>query len=313
MTNFSELKKSSSTSFGKLNDQLQKLGSNGQQTQDDDKADYWYPDVDKVGNGYAVIRFLPAPAGEDLPFVKNISHGFQGPGGWYIENSLATIGLPDPVSEYNGKLWNDDGSNAAKEQVRKQGRRTNFHCNIFVIKDPANPQNEGKVFKFKFGKKIYAKMNDVMNPQFPDEAPINPFDFWTGANFNMKIRNVEGYRNYDKSDFSSPSPLSNDDAELEAIWKSQFSLKDVNDPSKFKSYDELKARLHKVLQLDGPAPSSTPLREEKPSAEREMDFQPKFDKSSAEAAHSDSGWKAPEAKAGDDDDDLSSFFNSLGD
>ena len=310
--NFAELKKNSNSSFAKLNDQLQKLNSGGYQN---DNADYWYPEVDKAGNGYAVIRFLPAPPNEDMPFVRMYDHGFQGPGGWYIENSLSTIGQPDPCGEYNSKLWNEDGSNAAKEQVRKQKRRLTYHCNILVIKDPAKPENEGKVFKYKFGKKIFDKLNDLMNPQFPDEQPVNPFDFWQGANFNLKIRNVEGYRNYDKSDFSAPSALSDDDAYLESVWKQEHSLKDIIAPDKFKSYDELKARLYKVLQLDG-APTRKSEMADEDEVPREMNFKPSF-KAKEESAPSseasyDSGWKSPAGKS-DDDDDLAEFFNSLSD
>lgn len=313
---FADLKKQSKSSFAKLNDQLQKL--NSQYTSaNDDSAEYWYPDVDKAGNGYAVIRFLPAPEGEDMPFVRLYDHGFQGPGGWYIENSLTTIGQTDPVGEYNSKLWNDDGSNAAKEQVRKQKRRLSYHANIYVVKDPAKPENEGKVFKYKFGKKIFDKLNDLMNPQFPDEEPINPFDFWSGANFNLKIRNVEGYRNYDKSDFSSSAPLMDDDSELETIWKQCYSLKAIVAPDRFKTYDELKARLHKVLQLDAPAQNvEREYVREQPAAQREeMDFTPRFKEAAAEEPKStsnDTGWKSPGGKT-DDDDDLQSFFNSLGD
>ena len=305
---FADLKKQSSSAFQQLTDQLNKMNTSYKESEDDK---YWYPEVDKAGNGYAVIRFLPAPEGEDMPFVRVYDHGFQGPGGWYIEKSLSTIGKTDPVSEYNSKLWNDDGSNAAKEQVRKQKRRLSYHANILVVKDPSNPQNEGKVFLYRFGKKIFDKLNDLMNPQFPDEAPINPFDFWAGANFNLKIRNVDGYRNYDKSDFSAPSPLDDDDSKLEAIWKQQHSLKELVDPSVFKSYDELKQRLNKVLQLDGPAPSAQPMQEREPAAEKEMSFTPSFGNKEAnktEEVSYDSGWQSKDTSS--DDDELD-FFKSL--
>jgi len=206
----------------------------------------WKPEMDKSGNGYAVIRFLPAPDGEDLPWVKLFSHAFQGPGGWYIENSLTTIGGKDPIGELNRELWNS-GSDADKDIARKQKRKLSFYANIYVVKDPANPQNEGKVFLYKFGKKIFDKIMDVMQPEFEDETPINPFDFWKGANFKMKLRKVEGYWNYDKSEFDSPSTLLDDDDALEAIWKKQYSLTKFTEPDQFKSYDELKKRLDMVL------------------------------------------------------------------
>ena len=216
----------------------------------------WSPEVDKAGNGYAVIRFLDTPAvdGEDgLPWVQIWNHGFQGPGGWYIENSLTTLGKADPVSEYNTVLWNS-GIEANKEIARKQKRRLSYVANILVISDAKRPQNEGKVFLFKFGKKIFDKIKEKLEPQFEDEKPLNPFDFWKGANFKLKIRQVEGYRNYDKSEFDTPAPLfDGDDAKIEKVWKSEHSLKEFLDAKNFKSYDELKAKLNKVLGAGGVA------------------------------------------------------------
>jgi predicted DNA-binding antitoxin AbrB/MazE fold protein len=254
-TSFAQLKKSRQSNFDKLVSEVSKLDAKQQQGQQEDNR-FWYPEVDKSGNGYAVIRFLPAPSGEDVPFVRVWDHGFQGPGGWYIEKSLTTLGQKDPVSEYNSQLWNS-GIESNKQQVRKQKRRLNFFSNILVVKDPANPANEGKVFLFKFGKKIFDKLNAAMNPEFEDEKPLNPFDMWEGANFKIKIRNVEGYRNYDKSEFDSPAPISEDDKELEALWSKQYQLQEFVDLKNFKSYDELKAKLHKVLCLDGSAPKPT--------------------------------------------------------
>jgi hypothetical protein len=215
---------------------------------------FWQPEVDAAGNGYAVIRFLDTPAvdGEDgLPWVQIWSHGFQGPGGWYIENSLTTLGKTDPVSEYNTVLWNS-GIEANKEIARKQKRKLTYIANVLVISDAKRPQNEGKVFLFKFGKKIFDKIKEQLEPQFADETPMNPFDFWKGANFKVKIRNVEGYRNYDKSEFEAPAALFNgEDAKIEQVWKSAYSLKDFLKPENFKSYDELKAKLDKVLGAGG--------------------------------------------------------------
>ena len=305
-TSFAAMKKARSNSFDKLNSQLQKLSTPSGANANDD---YWKLEVDKAGNGYAVIRFLPAPQGEDMPFVRMWDHGFQGPGGWYIENSLTTLGQEDPVSEYNSRLWNEDGSNSAKEQVRKQKRRLSFHANIYVVKDSANPQNEGKVFLYKFGKKIFDMLNDVMNPQFEDESPINPFDFWEGADFKLKARNVEGYRNYDKSEFASQSPLSNPDGEklsdeeMEAVWNSQKSLQEIIDPKNFKSYDELKAKMFKVLALDGGIHAPTNTAEDDDVG---MDFTPKFQERSAPVMET-----APSPS--DDDDDTLAFFKGLAD
>jgi len=219
-----------------------------------DDTRLWQPTVDKAGNGMAVIRFLPAPAvdGDDaLPWVRRFDHGFQGPGGWYIENSLTTLGQKDPVSEYNTTLWNS-GIEANKDIARKQKRRLHYIANILVISDPSNPSNEGQIKLFKFGKKIFDKITEAMNPEFADETPINPFDMWEGANFKLKIRNVEGYRNYDKSEFADKSALlEGDDEKLETLWKKEFSLKEFTEPSNFKSYEVLKAKLDKVLGFDG--------------------------------------------------------------
>jgi len=247
---FASLKKNRQSVFSNLSNEFNKLNTN-QQSSDDDR--FWKPEVDKAGNGYAVIRFLPAPANEDVPFVRVWDHGFQGPGGWYIEKSLTTIGKEDPVSEYNTQLWNS-GIEANKDVVRKQKRRLSYYSNIYVVKDPSHPENEGKVFLFKYGKKIFEKLNEAMNPKFEDESPMNPFDLWEGANFKLKIRNVEGYRNYDKSEFDSAGPLLDDDAALEKIWKGEHALNEFVDPKNFKSYDELKAKLHRVLGLDGSSP-----------------------------------------------------------
>ena len=207
----------------------------------------WKPVMDKSGNGYAVIRFLPAPEGEDMPWAKVWNHAFQGPTGqWYIENSLTTVGQNDPVSEYNSKLWNS-GVESDKEIARKQKRKLQYYSNIYVVKDPANPQNEGKVFLYRYGKKIFDKIMEAMQPAFQDESPVNPFDFWEGANFKLKLRKVDGYWNYDKSEFADPSALFDNDEEIEALWKTEYSLADFTAPSNFKSYDELKTRLDAVL------------------------------------------------------------------
>jgi len=253
---FADLKKQSK--LGSLTSKLVKEVEKMNSPQSGDDR-LWKPEVDKSGNGYAVLRFLPAPDGEDLPWVKMYSHAFQGPGGWYIENSLTTLGHKDPVSEFNSRLWNT-GSDADKETARKQKRKLSYYSNVYVVKDPSNPENEGKVFLYKYGKKIFDKVMAAMQPEFEDEDPINPFDFWAGADFKLKIKKVAGFWNYDSSEFSRPSPLlEGDDLALEVLWKKQFSLQELVDDSQFKSYDDLKKRLDNVL---GAAPTRSRVDEE---------------------------------------------------
>jgi len=246
---FADLKKQSKLGSltAKLVKEVEKMNNNGGSSSDER---LWKLECDKSGNGYAVIRFLPAPNGEDLPFVKLYSHAFQGPGGWYIENSLTTLGQKDPVSEYNTMLWNN-GTDAGKEAARKQKRKLTYIANIYVVKDPANPANEGKVFLYKFGKKIFDKLTAAMQPEFEDEEAIDPFDFWQGANFKLKAKNVAGYRNYDSSEFARPDALLDDDDAMEAVWKKEYSLAELVAADQFKSYDDLKKRLDYVLGNKG--------------------------------------------------------------
>ena len=241
---FADLKKQSS--LGSLTAKLVKEVEKVNNTGGGSDERLWKPEMDKTGNGFAVIRFLPAPENEDLPWVKLYSHAFQGPGGWYIENSLTTLNQKDPVSEYNRELWNS-GSDADKETVRKQKRKLSFYSNIYVVKDPTNPQNEGRVFLYKYGKKIFDKVMEAMQPEFEDETPINPFDFWQGANFKLKIVKKDGYWNYDKSEFDRVTPFLDDDDALEAVWKKQYSLQAVIGADQFKSYEDLEKRLKYVL------------------------------------------------------------------
>ena len=241
---FANLKKQSKLGSltQKLVKEVEKMNTNGSSA--DDRL--WKLDVDKSGNGYAVIRFLPAPNGEDLPFVKLYSHAFKGAGGWYIENSLTTLGQKDPVSEFNTTLWNN-GTDSGKDAARRQKRKLTYISNIYVVKDPANPENEGQVFLYKYGKKIFDKLTAAMEPEFEDEEAIDPFDFWQGANFKLKAKNVAGYRNYDSSEFTAVSPVLDDDDALEALWKKENSLQEFVGADQFKSYDELKKRLGYVL------------------------------------------------------------------
>jgi hypothetical protein len=252
MSSFANLKRNKS-SFDKLTKAIEATSQSSSEGSRDDTR-FWQPEVDKSGNGMAVIRFLAAPAadGDDaLPWVRVFSHGFQGPGGWLIDNCLTTLNDKCPVCEHNSVLWNS-GIEANKEIVRKQKRKLNYIANILVISDPKHPENEGQVKLFKFGKKIFDKISEAMNPEFDDEKPVNPFDFWEGANFKLKIRNVEGYRNYDKSEFEKPEALfDGDDAKLEELWKKEYSLKEFLDKKHFKSPEQLKARLDKVLGFEG--------------------------------------------------------------
>lgn len=234
-------------SFDNLMKEVEKIDAPQTNYKKDD-GNEWKLSVDSAGNGYAVLRFLPAPKGEELPWVRMFNHGFQGPTGkWYIENSLTTLNQQDPVSELNSELWNS-GTDANKDLARKQKRRLSYYANVLVVKDPANPQNEGQVMLYKFGKKIFDKIKDVMQPQFEDETPVNPFDFWEGVNFKLKARQVDGYRNYDKSEFeTTPTPIAPEDADIEGLWEKQHSLAEIVDPKNFKSYDELKQKLNMVL------------------------------------------------------------------
>ena len=231
--------------FSSLIDEYNKQ-TTPQDTKSFDDERIWKPELDKSGNGYAVIRFLPAPEGEDIPWQRMFSHSYQGPGGWYIENSLTTINKNDPVSEANRKLWNS-GSEADKETARRQKRKLSYYTNIYVVADPKHPENEGKVFLYKFGKKIFDKIMEAMQPQFDDEQAINPFDLWKGANFKLKIRKVDGFWNYDKSEFEAVTQLLPTDEELEKVYQAEYPLKPFHEESNFKSYAELKEKMERVL------------------------------------------------------------------
>ena len=275
MAQLSALKKSRKSFMQNLHKEIEKIDTPSEsKSYIDDR--FWKPEIDKSGNGYAVIRFLPPVDGEDIPWARVFNHGFQGPTGlWYIENSLTTLGKKDPVSEYNSSLWNS-GIEANKEIARKQKRRLTYISNIYIVSDSKNPQNEGKVFLYKFGKKIFDKINDVMNPEFEDESPVNPFDLWEGVNFKLKIRQVEGYRNYDKSEFDKPTQLVEDESELEKVWNSQYALTEFTNDDQFKSYDELKARLDSVLAVETPPitePVSRPTT--KPKTAENLPFEEK--------------------------------------
>ena len=301
---FADLKKQSK--LGSLTQKLVKEVEKMNNTSGGADERLWKPEMDKTGNGYAVIRFLPAPDGEELPWAKMYSHAFQGPGGWYIENSLTTTGGKDPVSEYNRELWNS-GNEADKDTVRKQKRKLSYYANIYVVQDKANPQNEGGVFLYKFGKKIFDKVMEAMQPEYEDETAINPFDFWQGANFKLKAKNVAGYRNYDSSEFARQDALLEDDEAMEAIWKKEYSLEDFVAPDQFKSYDDLKKRLDYVLGLKG-----TTKFQDQESVQEEEEFRQQnraesnpVPQSMKEELDSLSPTKT------DDDDDTLSYFAAL--
>ena len=251
----------------------------------------WKPELDKSGNGYAVIRFLPSVEGEDMPWAKVWNHAFQGPTGqWYIENSLTTVGQKDPVSEHNTKLWNT-GLESDKETARKQKRKLQYFSNIYVVSDSKHPENEGKVFLYRYGKKIFDKLMAAMQPEFEDESPINPFDFWEGANFKLKIRKVDGYWNYDKSEFETPSALG-DDSVIESVWKKQYALKEFTASTNFKSYEELKTRLDAVLSGTVSVGNVTDTMDDEPIVSPKVDTKPVESKQ-------------------EDEDDTMDYFNKL--
>jgi len=292
---FQDLKKQSKMGSltEKLIKQVEKLKETG--SKDDDR--FWKPSMDKGGTGSAIVRFLPAPAGCDLPWAQVWSHAFQGPGGWLIDNCLTTNKGQCPVCEANRELWNT-GSKDNQNIVRDRKRKLSYYANIYVVKDPTNPQNEGRVFLYKFGKKVFDKIMASMQPEFDDEKPVNPFDFWEGANFKLKLRKVEGYWNYDKSEFAEPGPLLDDDDELESIYKSLHDLNDFTDAKNFKSYEDLKKRLDQVLGNKG-----TTRRQDPEVADEEEEIETVQEKVSVRASSSSS--------SDDDEDDAMSYFQKL--
>ena len=300
---FATLKKARKSDFSKLTEEIEKLNTTNKNNNGNSADErLWKLTVDKAGNGHAIIRFLPAPKGEDIPWVRIWDHGFQGPGGWYIENSLTTLGKKDPVSEHNSKLWNS-GIESNKDVARKQKRRLSHYANILVVSDSANPDNEGKTFLFKFGKKIFDKVNDSMNPEFDDETPVNPFDLWEGANFKLRARQVAGFRNYDKSEFDSPAALSEDDAEMEKIWNQEYSLQEFLEPKNFKSYEELATRMTRVLGLEAS------VMGEDGNSFADTDDSPAPTRQSIDAR----SMPTAEADAGSEEDDSLSYFSKLAD
>jgi hypothetical protein len=302
----SALRKSRSNDFSKILGEFDKISnpsSEGTKSYEDDR--FWQPEVDKAGNGYAVIRFLPRVEGDEFPWVRVFSHGFQGPTGkWYIENSLTTLGENDPVGELNSKLWNS-GSEANKEIARKQKRRLTYIANVLIINDPAHPELNGQVKLFKFGKKIFDKIMDKARPTFEDEKPVLVFDLWEGCNFKLKIRKVDGYRNYDKSEFESPTALfdGEEDKLLELVGR-QYKLSEFTDRKNFKTYEELARRLNAVLNPDGAGTATAASMVEE---EEEVAPAPTLKAVSSRPAPS----KPAPSLDEDDEDDAMSYFQKL--
>ena len=308
---FNSLKQNKSSIFNKLQKQLEdttKVGTTDERL--------WKLTTDKAGNGLAVIRFLPASDGEDMPFVKLYNHGFQGPGGWYIENSLTTLGKDDPMGEYNRELWNS-GDESLKEQVRKQKRKLSYYANVYIVKDPGNPDNEGQVKIFRFGKKIYDMIMDAVNgDELENREGINPFDFWTGADFTLRAKKVAGYPNYDSSKFQSTGVLEGlDDAQLESIWKRQHSLQSIIAPDQFKTYEQLKERLDKVLNLQS---SGSTDRAPARTTETVVSAKPQFSSSSVSTdtvGETEQEVVVPQSEASSSDEegegDVLDYFRSL--
>ena len=312
---FKDMKKNAS-GFEKLNGELNKLAKKGSDSYKDDR--FWRPELDKSSNGYAVLRFLPPVDGEDIPWARCFTHGFQGPGGWFIEGCPTTVGKKCPVCEANSRLWNS-GDEGDKDIARQRKRRLHYVSNILVVSDPSSPENEGKVFLFKYGKKIHDKVVQAMQPEFSDEKPINPFDFWKGADFKLKIRKVAGYVNYDKSEFDAPSELfDGDDAKLEALWKKQYTLKELTSTETHKSFEELKTRYDFIMGLSDSGIPRKASAEDVDLDEEETPSQ-KFKPSGATKPNSPATPSkkpsAPPKKVEDDDeessDDAMTYFERL--
>ncbi len=295
------LRKMRNSDFGAISNAFEKVANPQTESKSYSDDRFWRLEGDKAGNGTATIRFLPRVEGDELPWVKIFSHGFQGPTGkWYIENSLTTLGENDPVGELNTQLWNT-GSEANKEIARKQKRKLSFIANILVVSDPKHPENEGKVFLFKFGKKIFDKIMDKARPTFEDEKPVNVFDFWEGANFKLRMRKKDGYANYDESVFSEPAPIG-DDEFIVQVAQGQYKLAEFLDRKNFKSYDELKKKLNDVLSGDSFAPkSAAQMGEDEDEAPRSAPA-PSFKSKPA---------PAPKAMNNDDDEDVMSYFQKI--
>ena len=297
---FADLKRNR-TDLSKLVAQAQETSGATQTQRQSDDPRFWMPTRDKAGNGYAVIRFLPGDAAAATPWIRYWDHAFKGPTGqWYIEKSLTSIGQQDPLSELNSKMWNS-GVESDKTIVRQRKRNLRYVANVLIVSDPSAPENEGQVKLYRFGKKIFDKIMDSMQPQFPDEKPVNPFDMWEGADFTVKIRKVEGYPNYDASSFKAPAAVPGSDQELEELYNKQHDLNEWGDPKNYKTYDELKSRLAMVLGEQAP-------RTMKQEASLELDDAvPDFPKADAPAPQAAPEPAVSTAESTSDDDTMSYF------
>lgn len=289
--------------FGKISGEFDKIANPSSESKSFKDDRFWRLEGDKAGNGTATLRFLPRVDGDELPWVRIFTHGFQGPTGkWYIENSLTTLGENDPVGELNTKLWNS-GSDANKDIARKQKRKLGFTANVLIVSDPKHPENEGKVFLFKFGKKIFDKIMDKAKPTYEDEQPVNVFDFDTGANFKLRMRKKDGYTNYDESTFQEPTPIGSDD-EIDRVLSARYPLSEFLDPKNFKSYDELKKKLEQVLSGDSFAmKSAAEIAEQE---DRPVASAPRV--ASVEAPAPKVSKSAPSL---DEDDDVMGYFEKI--
>ena len=299
------LRKMKNSDFGKITAEFEKIANPSSETKSYQDDRFWKLDPDKAGNASATIRFLPRTEGDELPWVKIFSHGFQGPTGkWYIENSLTTIGENDPVGELNSRLWNSSGDDNSPErkQARAQKRKLSYIANILVVNDPKHPENEGKVFLFKFGKKIFDKIMDKARPTFEDEDPVNVFDLWDGADFKLRMKKVEGYPNYDQSAFASPSPVMGGDEQkiLKAV-NSQHKLGEFLDKKNFKTYEELSRKLASVLNTDAAPVKSAAQMSEEDEPEKEVVVQKKATSVKVQRPKADE----------DDDEDAISYFQKI--
>lgn len=294
------LRKMRNSDFGKISSEFEKIANPQSESKSYQDDRFWKLEADKAGNGTATIRFLPTAEGDELPWVKIFSHGFQGPTGkWYIENSLTTIGENDPVGELNSRLWNT-GNEVDKETARKQKRKLSYVANVLIVSDPKHPENEGKVKLFKFGKKIFDKIMDKARPTFEDETPVNVFDLWAGADFKLRMRKVDGYPNYDQSAFQEPSAITEDEDQMLSIVNGQHKLSEFLDRKNFKTYEELSRKLATVLDSNG---SNTPSA----ASIADDDSDTPVRQVSVTTPKS----KVTVASSDDDDDEAMSFFKKI--
>jgi hypothetical protein len=302
---FANLKRSSKANFKSLADKMTQE-SKGSSFSDDR---IWTPDIDKSGSGFAIIRFLPEADGEDFPYVKTYTHGFKQGNKWFIENCPTTIGNPCPVCEANSELWNTE-IKENQEIVRRRKRSLRYMSNIIVLSDSKRPENEGRVFLFSYGQKIFDKLMSAIKPEFDDEEPFNPFDLWGGAPFKLKIRQVEGFRNYDKSEFGDRGPLFDDDDAMAKVWESQYKLKEFLAPARFNPYEEIKKRFNAFIK-GGTYTTPTPQNEGDQN-EDTPPWEPPAQEPRRQAARKDPA-PASEAAASDDDDDFKMFRSLIDD